>query len=180
MRFGVAFLRRRGNRLRRTCRQEKSVTRDRMYCTSTTLFIRARSNLLRRLRVLLIIPFLQQIRALRRDAPQSFRTICTVRTIMSSLLLRLLTDASHSLFLLTALPALDASQIAAGVYDNCNTGPSFFWRSFALTCHTNSPCCHQNILLDRTVTSSGTRGRFLVGCQICTSGESASQSLVST
>lgn len=76
------------------------------------------------------------------------------------LLLRLLTDASHSLFLLTALPALDASQIAAGVYDNCNTGPSFFWRSFALTCHTNSPCCHQNILLDRTVTSSGTRGRF--------------------
>lgn len=90
------------------------------------------------------------------------------------LLLRLLTDASHSLFLLTALPALDASQIAAGVYDNCNTGPSFFWRSFVLTCHTNSPCCHQNILLDRTVTSSGTRGRFLVGYQICTSGESAS------
>ena len=72
------------NRLRRTCRQEKSATRDRMYCTSTTLFIRARSNLLRRLRVLLIIPFLQQIRALRRDAPQSFRTICTVQTIMSS------------------------------------------------------------------------------------------------
>ena len=65
------------------------------------------------------------------------------------LLLRLLTDASHSLFLLTALPALDASQIAAGVYDNCNTGPSFFWRSFALTCHTNSPCCHQNKLLQR-------------------------------
>lgn len=31
-----------------------------------------------------IIPFLQQIRALRRDAPQSFRTICTVQTIMSS------------------------------------------------------------------------------------------------
>ena len=55
------------------------------------------------------------------------------------LLLRLLTDASHSLFLLTALPALDASQIAAGVYDNCNTGPSFFWRPFALTCHTTPP-----------------------------------------
>lgn len=55
-------------------------------CTAlpTTLFIRARSNLLRRLRVLLIIPFLQQIRALRRDAPQSFRMICTVRTIMFS------------------------------------------------------------------------------------------------
>ncbi len=46
------------------------------------------------------------------------------------LLLRLLTDASHSLFLLTALPALDASQIAAGVYDNCNTGPSFFFRAY--------------------------------------------------
>ena len=179
MRFGVAFLRRRGNRLRRTCRQEKSATRDRMYCTSTTLFIRARSNLLRRLRVLLIIPFLQQIRALRRDAPQSLERSAQYGQLCP-LLLRLLTDASHSLFLLTALPARDASQIAAGVYDNCNTGPSFFWRSFALTCHTNSPCCHQNILLDRTVTFSGTRGRFLVGCQICTSGESASQSLVST
>ena len=104
-----------------------------MYCTSTTLFIRARSNLLRRLRVLLIIPFLQQIRALRRDAPQSFRTICTVRTIMSSsasVADRCLPFIVSS----TALPALDASQIAAGVYDNCNTGPSFFWRSFALTC----------------------------------------------
>ena len=46
------------------------------------------------------------------------------------LLLRLLTDASHSLFLLTALPALDASQIAAGVYDNWQYRPIFFLAVF--------------------------------------------------
>ena len=47
-------------------------------------FVRTRSDLLRRFHVLFIIPFLQQVRTPLCDAPQSFRTLCTIRTIMSS------------------------------------------------------------------------------------------------